>query len=481
MGRFNGKGKGSEDIPTQVTIAQALALGAAETVVVGQLYEITDPTWANWVKVRGISTIEFSINGIAEFWLPDQYAATTDQGDGLTETYDNVWFNDTDGGSYAANATVAWDNLVYKNLTGTNTDTNPTSDTTNWLVNPQSVANGYVKAIYPVQYSADLDDAFGVGILKVTEEVQQNEVYMDITWVTLNGFQNNVERFQWGTGLFANENCHAHVGTIDNRNSRRIQKYIYCQGHGEVTLTRMALGQSTWVQNGIVTISGTGATGFTECYLSGTASRLTSTVDGVLSAYVYATAQAKITASGTANITGLNVEGDITVNVTGTGKLQRIKIDALDSGKTITAGNLTNIDGGWIHTAETMDLTGKVLLDGCYVTPERSNLPATITIATAAIDFDVAANRMCGEITLIGEGSVADTLSTISNSGKAPKYFVLLTGSEDITLDNAGNIVFESGVSGTVMASGKNDLAELFSTGSLGGVAPTVMKIYNFV
>jgi len=47
-----------------------------------------------------------------------------------------AWVSDTDGGSYSARDVVTHSGLPYINLTGTNTDTDPSSDGTNWAAYP---------------------------------------------------------------------------------------------------------------------------------------------------------------------------------------------------------------------------------------------------------------------------------------------------------------------------------------------------------
>ena len=44
-----------------------------------------------------------------------------------------LWISDTNGGVYASNDIVNHNGTLYKNLTGTNTDTAPNADTTNWM------------------------------------------------------------------------------------------------------------------------------------------------------------------------------------------------------------------------------------------------------------------------------------------------------------------------------------------------------------
>lgn len=49
-----------------------------------------------------------------------------------TDTFSTDWQSNTDGGTYLTNAIVAYNGVFYRNLTGSNSDTNPNSDVTNW-------------------------------------------------------------------------------------------------------------------------------------------------------------------------------------------------------------------------------------------------------------------------------------------------------------------------------------------------------------
>ena len=53
-------------------------------------------------------------------------------GDLNTDSFSTAWQSDTDGGSYLTNAIVIYNGVFYKNRTGTNTDTAPDADITNW-------------------------------------------------------------------------------------------------------------------------------------------------------------------------------------------------------------------------------------------------------------------------------------------------------------------------------------------------------------
>ena len=50
-----------------------------------------------------------------------------------------TWKSNTNGGSYAINDLINYNGSLYKNLTGTNTDTTPNTDTTNWLLTTKNL------------------------------------------------------------------------------------------------------------------------------------------------------------------------------------------------------------------------------------------------------------------------------------------------------------------------------------------------------
>ena len=50
----------------------------------------------------------------------------------ISPDYIELWVNNTNGGSYATNDLVAYNGHIYRNISGTNLDTTPDSDTTNW-------------------------------------------------------------------------------------------------------------------------------------------------------------------------------------------------------------------------------------------------------------------------------------------------------------------------------------------------------------
>ena len=56
-----------------------------------------------------------------------------------------LWKSTTNGGSYATNDIINYNGVLYKNLTGTNTDSTPNSDTTNWAASGEKSVH-YVSA-----------------------------------------------------------------------------------------------------------------------------------------------------------------------------------------------------------------------------------------------------------------------------------------------------------------------------------------------
>ena len=64
-----------------------------------------------------------------------------------------LWKSITSGGSYATNDIINYDGTLYKNLTGTNTDTTPDADTINWEIASSSGEAGLSKQYLVAKYS----------------------------------------------------------------------------------------------------------------------------------------------------------------------------------------------------------------------------------------------------------------------------------------------------------------------------------------
>ena len=124
-----------------ITHANLTALAAASTIVEGQLYRVTDPTYAYNLIVTGISSTEVSVDCKAK-WLVTDY-----QGVG---NYTTVPSFNTTLGVWHTTLTVAlgdvciWNNTHYVNISGVNAPTTPDVDAANWTLLAKTVTNGFV-------------------------------------------------------------------------------------------------------------------------------------------------------------------------------------------------------------------------------------------------------------------------------------------------------------------------------------------------
>ncbi|MDA9335144.1 hypothetical protein N9Q89_03190 [Flavobacteriaceae bacterium] len=104
-------------------------------------YRIIEP---NTGAEAGLLQIKSTQNGIAgEVRKFPEYPETTIvevnkdgdievTGELKTATFSSAWINSTNGGVYAINDIVLYNGGIYKNLTGSNLDTTPNTDATNW-------------------------------------------------------------------------------------------------------------------------------------------------------------------------------------------------------------------------------------------------------------------------------------------------------------------------------------------------------------
>jgi hypothetical protein len=138
----------------QLTKAAMVVLINANTVVKGQLYQITNATYTDLgVIVTGTSTSSISANGTGLFYNADyqgvgNYTGTTPTYSGTNR---GIWYS-TYVGAIALGDVVVWNNLNYINLTGV-WGTAPNTDTTNWLLLSKSATTGYILASDFVNYN----------------------------------------------------------------------------------------------------------------------------------------------------------------------------------------------------------------------------------------------------------------------------------------------------------------------------------------
>lgn len=132
----------------EVLNADLLALIAAETLVVGLNYKVTDPTYAETVTVLAIRPNQTSLGGTAT-WLCADWQIGGD--------YSGVAGFNAQLGIWNSNLTpVAGDVVIYNNLHwvsngGTNTSP-PPLDGDVWTLLPKTDTNGYIRENYVIKY-----------------------------------------------------------------------------------------------------------------------------------------------------------------------------------------------------------------------------------------------------------------------------------------------------------------------------------------
>lgn len=176
-----------------VTNAQLLTLIGANQIIPNQNYLVTNAIFCNTtnetvnVAVQGITNNTVSINGNGVFLNADYQNVGNYSGVSGYAGNIGVW---TSSASVTVNKVAIWNNLHYKNTTGTNTSSNPAVDTTNWTLLAKTVTNGYILEVDIVQYYSDTNQIFQ-RIDKRGNQIENN----------LNYYASSVESFycfQWG-------------------------------------------------------------------------------------------------------------------------------------------------------------------------------------------------------------------------------------------------------------------------------------------
>ena len=174
---------------TSLTNAQYLALQTAGTVVQGQTYLITDALYTDGgVLVQGVlNNAPPSVNGVG-IHLNADYQGTGDYS-GVTGfgAWKNIWC--LPAIPVVAGDVVVWNNLHYKNLTGS-WGTAPDGDAVNWQVLPKSVTNGYKLECDFVKYNVNLNSI----IYRADKRLNEVDLYSDGSGV-------NLLLFQWGRNV----------------------------------------------------------------------------------------------------------------------------------------------------------------------------------------------------------------------------------------------------------------------------------------
>ena len=200
-----------------LTYAQAIVLIAANNLIAGAFYNITDATTSYLVSggiiLQATSNNTFSLQGKGIFLNADY--------DGVGDyTGSSVPYSGNNQGVWAANLpsmaigdVVIYDNLNFINQTGVNGVTNPIVDTTNWLQLPKSKTTGYIQEIDVVTYD------FANNILRSRQDKRNNYIEWSPTAGSLN--LQPLISFQWGrTGAYSNKIINGSI--FEGTNSRTL-------------------------------------------------------------------------------------------------------------------------------------------------------------------------------------------------------------------------------------------------------------------
>lgn len=168
--------------PTSVKITNAFisgtynqinALAIANDLITNQWYNIADAVYGNLNNQTNIYTPAITNNSLSSFGIGEFYDADY-QGVG---TYGAIISFGTQLGVWNPSLTpnirdaVIWNNYHYLNLTGA-VGTQPDTDTTNWILLPYDVENGYILKYDQITYQINN----GSAVIMSRKDNQNNEV-----------------------------------------------------------------------------------------------------------------------------------------------------------------------------------------------------------------------------------------------------------------------------------------------------------------
>jgi hypothetical protein len=164
--------------------AALLTLIGSSSLNIGWTYIVNDVTNADtFVSIQAISTNGVQNYGAGYFLNADYQAVGNYSGVSGFVSQTGIWKGST--GTYVVGDICIWNNLHYKNITGSNSSTTPNSDTTNWQVLTKSATNGYILAVDYVTYDVNSN------LVRKRVDSKNNEVDYEATF---SAFSN----FQWG-------------------------------------------------------------------------------------------------------------------------------------------------------------------------------------------------------------------------------------------------------------------------------------------
>lgn len=237
---MNFVGLQASAIGTNVTINNAFisldfvtlqALISGGDLIPNQAYNVTDAVFGrnsnkHNVYVTATANNQISTSGLGQFYNADYDNIGNYSGVTGFVSQTGLWQSSL---FYIVGNVVIWDNLHYKNITGSNGVVPPNLDTTNWEELAYSETNGYIVEIDYINYESTTN------YITSRTDTQRNQVeYFDNgTICSLNVFlwgkkgvnQNKV----WGNGLFY---CCNSIINKTLSNNFVFNAQVYLQGNG---------------------------------------------------------------------------------------------------------------------------------------------------------------------------------------------------------------------------------------------------------
>lgn len=303
-------------------------------------------------------------------------------------------------GGIIANSLVAWDNIHYKNLTGTSTIKHPKYDTTNWVALATSDTS------YQIEYDPVIFD-FGNAKIIERKDKRGNQVTQ-----TLQYTDNSIANFQWGR-----DTCTNNVITgsqFYGANAQNAQRNMLIQD------SRVLIYEGVNVGFSIIT------------------SRTTALLYGTGTSQVMNLNHANVTIWGSGNANNLRLErfGSILLdNGCSAADCNFTNADIRCTGSTRTNGTTVLsaciIDGGSSFISKTF--TSENHTNRTYKREVKSTFQKSITQAsgTTALTLDTSAIYGRYYLTITGGGA---TITTIVNTPTEIPVEVVMAGSNQIIL-----------------------------------------------
>lgn len=332
------------------------------------------------------------------------------------------WVSNSDGGSYSSGDKAIYNNKVFENTTGTNTDTAPPSDGTNWTeISSDGNTTDYNIEYDSVYYDFDNDEVL------LREDSRGNQVGGGLSYVQSN---DPIGEFQWGNDSVTNnvvyssriKDCLNQRGTIDGN---------FCVGKAEMQVS----DNSSSVSFNIVTSQSTlkaneNTAGITRCRIEGNSTADYDNNTGSKDENVVIQ-ESSFTSTGTgAGMSNNTVteKSSLTIN-TSTNAYNR---NIVKNSSTLNITNNSVIEG--VTFSEDLTFTNDSTLSESYIYEKgRSTIVETYNVSQTISDFP-AQNEVVisGNVVVLYEGS--DSIE-VSGSSSNDGTFTVSSSSYDFGND----------------------------------------------